>query len=170
MWHVGTACIYYANQCTCVRLRGKKKSAPAPPAAIKPNTGRRREGIEGLLFVSVSLLIDASHKTSTIRDHSSSFLPLQTPPPPPPPQPLHPTLILFTLSPAATPSFLPSSSVFSARWRRHTGFHAAACHVGFDPGGRTGGSSSLTSYENTPPTPRLSTQKKDLWILKCPPV
>lgn len=32
------------------------------------------------LFVRVSLLMDASHKTSTIRDHSSSFLPLLTPP------------------------------------------------------------------------------------------
>lgn len=120
-----------ARVCVC-----EKKSAPHP-SAMKLNTGRRRKK-RGILFVNVSLLIDASHKTSTIRDHSSSFLPLLLTPPGPPahPTPPHPTLILFTLSPAATPSFLPlPPSVFPARWRRHTGFHAAACHVGSDPGG-----------------------------------
>lgn len=122
----------------------------------------------GLLFVCVSLLIDASHKTSTIRDHSSSFLPLLTSAPPPPNS-------FFIHPQPCSNSFLPSSSssfVFSARWRHHTGFHAAACHFSFDPGARRGGSSSLISYKS-PPLPKkdlldLSIAAHFVWILDCP--
>lgn len=64
---VGTVCIYYTYSCAFV-CGGKKKMEYA------------RGGKKRLLFVRVSLLMDASHKTSTIRDHSSSFLPLLTPP------------------------------------------------------------------------------------------
>lgn len=88
---VGTACIYYTYSCAFVcREKKKKRTCPPHPRAIKLNM---RGGEERLLFVRVSLLMDASHKTSTIRDHSSSFLPLLTPP-----------LCIIFYSPSLTPT------------------------------------------------------------------
>lgn len=86
--------------CICVF---KKKKKLAPPCDKTEYWRRRRRRGKRLLFVRVSLLIDASHKTSTIRDHSSSFLPLL----------LNPDPQLVFYSPSALrrllPSFLPSS-------------------------------------------------------------
>lgn len=87
----------------CVCVLKKKQKTLALPCEKTEYWKRRRRG-KRLLFVRVSLLIDASHKTSTIRNHFSSFLPLLLSSPR--------TRILFTLSPAATPSFIhfPSPS------------------------------------------------------------